>query len=215
MYLFVVNIKVCILIKQSSPADGSSPIFSLRQSSVWPRHVSQEAQRKLISWDRSKVWFSPSSTCRVSCFCSKIRENVGSYRVSRVITCPELPVLAVTRTGGYVAKGSWTETALLSFFPARGGLSEAERLIWGFFFFNKAERLDTNGQRGQTTVHSFLSPPLCMCVCAQPCIREGGLSDGGPIRSSGVLCIVTAASGYVMCVCVCVWLWVCVLWLCE
>lgn len=41
------------------------------------------------------------------------------------------------------------------------------------------------------------------CVCAQPCIRERGLSDDGPIRSSGVLCIVIAASGFFLCVAVC------------
>lgn len=49
----------------------------------------------------------------------------------------------------------------------------------------------------------FLPLPLfpSWCVCTEPCIQGGGLSGGGPIRSSGVLCIVTAASG-IVCVCV-------------
>ena len=45
---------------------------------------------------------------------------------------------------------------------------------------------------------------MCVRVCAQPCVRDGGLSDDGPIRSSGVLCIVIAASGCFLSVCVCV-----------
>ena len=45
---------------------------------------------------------------------------------------------------------------------------------------------------------------VCVCVRAQPCVRDGGLSDDGPIRSSGVLCIVIAASGCFLSLCVCV-----------
>lgn len=35
----------------------------------------------------------------------------------------------------------------------------------------------------------------CVFMCIQPCIREGGLSDGGHSRSFGVLCIVIPAAG--------------------
>lgn len=48
----------------------------------------------------------------------------------------------------------------------------------------------------------FLPLPVfpSWCVCTEPCVQGGGLSGGGPIRSSGVLCIVTAASGSCVCV---------------
>lgn len=83
----------------------------------------------------------------------------------------------------------------------RGLRSEAERAQSGFEVFNKADG-HSNGQRGwRETVPSFHSLFMCVCVCTQPCIREGGLSERGPIRSSGVLCIVIAASGCFVCVC--------------
>lgn len=50
----------------------------------------------------------------------------------------------------------------------------------------------------------ILSFPPSACVC--PLNRAsgmGGLSDGGPIRSFGVLCIVIAASGRFMCLRLC------------
>lgn len=74
-----------------------------------------------------------------------------------------------------------------------------------FYFFlirQKGSLMDREVRR--LSLPRSLSPALCMCVCTQPCIQEGGLSDGGPIRSSGVLCIVIAASGYFVCVCGCV-----------
>lgn len=48
---------------------------------------------------------------------------------------------------------------------------------------------------------------MCVRACNEACVREGGLSDGGPIGSSGVLCIVIAAAGccsHGQCVRVCV-----------
>lgn len=142
-----------------------------------------------------KVIFNLFSACKVSCFCSKIRENEGSYCVSSVITFQELLVVVVTRTGSSpkAARKRWR-----SVFVFWGGLSEAE-LIFLFFLIRQKDSL-MDGEVRRLSLPFFPSLSLCMCVCAQPCIREGGLSGGGPIRSSRVLCVVIAASGCFVCV---------------
>lgn len=86
---------------------------------------------------------------------SETRERAGGYRVSRVRVlhqvCRRLRLLEPV---GHAAEGCWRR-----------------RHPYQVFFLNKAER-QSNGQRGQRSVASFLPASFCMRAFSRACGRE-------------------------------------------
>lgn len=146
-------------------------------------------------WNRSKVWFNPCCASKVLFAHHEIRKKYVKFLFFQ---CHH--VLRIAGGCSYLNRWLLQKAAKLRLSCLRTSEWRWKTLERILDFFNKGRK--TLMDREVRRLALPFSPRPSACVCALN--RAARTEDGGPSRSSGLLCIVYAASGCF--VCVCLWL---------